>query len=250
MRISVIALAAIATVCPAAAAQEEGSDRVLVTASFIPSDDEYEEEYGYLPYVSIKVPADFVMFTVRLESSTRSIDERARELERTYASLIQRVSRTQGVTMEVGESSASVPTETAIASEVIMRAKDRSFIPVVLTFDTRPGDTYATARARAEAFIREIQVNGRVEATTGSEQYIGVNNPAKHRVDLLRKVAEDTRLLQDIFANTGAPGAPPSISLTGLAGRVKTRPVGPLEIEMFIPYSTVLGAPLPQPPPR
>lgn len=250
MRFSAIVLAAIASVCFAASAQAQVNDRVVVTASRIQSDDEYEDEFGYLPYVSIKVPADFVMFTVRLESSTKSVDERARELERTYASLIQRVSRTQGVTMEVGVSSASVPTETAIASEVIVRGKDRSSIPVVLTFATRPGDTFSTARTRAEAFIREIQVTGRVEATTGADQYIGVNDPAKHRVDLLRKVAEDTRLLQDVFANTGASGAPPGISLTGLAGRVKTRPVGPLEIEMFIPYSIVLGAPLPQPPPR
>lgn len=250
MRILVMMSVAVASACFVAPAHAQLNDRVVVTASRIQSDDEYEDEFGYLPYVSIKVPADFVMFTVRLESSTKSIEERARELERTYASLVQRVARAQGVTMEVGASSSSVPTETATAAEVIERGKDRSSIPVVLTFATRAGDTFATARARAEAFIREIQVTGRVEATTGADQYIGVNDPAKHRVDLLRKVAEDTRLLQDVFANTGAPGAAPGISLTGLAGRVKTRPIGPLEIEMFIPYSIVLGAPLPQPPPR
>lgn len=242
-----LGLSAGAAVQPACA---QGKDVVVVTASRIQSDDEYEDEFGYLPYVSIKVPADFVMFTVDLESSTKSVDERGRELERTYLSLIQRVARAQGVSMEVGEPGLSIPTETAAAAEVIVKGKDRSSIPVVLTFATRTGDTFATVRARADVFVRDIQLNGRVEATTGANQYIGVNDPAKHRVDLLRKVAEDTRLLQDVFANAGAPGISPGISLTGLAGRVKTRPVGPLEIEMFIPYSIVLGAPLPQPPPR
>jgi hypothetical protein len=105
-------------------------------------------------------------------------------------------------------------------------------------------------RTRAEAFIKGVEVSGRAEATTGADQYIGVRDPAKHRTDLLRKIAEDTRLMQDVFASTGAPGVSPGISITGLASRVKTRPVGPLEIEMFIPYSIVLGAPLPQPPPN
>jgi hypothetical protein len=221
----------------------QGQDRVVVTASRIQSEDEYADEFGDLPYVSIKVPADFVMFSVNLESSTKSIDERGRELEQTYTSLIQRAARAQGITMEVGAPGLSIPTETATASEVIVKGRDRSSIPVVLTFATRPGDTFATVRRRAEAFIRDISLNGRVEATAGANQYIGVNDPAKHRVDLLRKVAEDARLLQDIFANAGPAGASPGVSLTGLAGRVKTRPVGPLEIEMFIPYAIVLGAP-------
>jgi hypothetical protein len=40
------------------------------------------------------------------------------------------------------------------------------------------------------------------------------------------------------------------MTLTGLANRVKSRPVGALELEMYVPYDVVLGAPLPQPPPR
>ncbi len=249
MRRLMLAAIAIAAACLGAPAYAQ-DEMVVVTGSRIQSDDEYEEEYGYLPYVSITASADFVMFTVDIESSTNNVTERNAELERAYTGLLQRVARTQGVSIAIGGPGASIPTETATPAEVIRFGRERSSIPIVLKFAVQPADTFATARNRAEAFIRGIQVSGRVEATTGDNQYIGLTDPAKHRADLLRKIAEDTRLLQEIFGNAAPPGASPGISMTGLAGRVKTRPVGPLQIEMFIPYNMVLGAPLPQPPPR
>ncbi len=241
-------LAVAASLFAAPAWAQVGSDMIVVTGSKIQSDDEYEDEYGALPYVSLVAPADFVIFTVNLETATRSADERRRELERAFTALAARVVRAQGVIMEVGYPGNSAPLETAAAREAITDGGDRSMINVVLKFALQRGDTFSTLRTRAEAFIDGIQVNGRVEAVTGDDQYIGISDPKKHREDLLRKIAEDTRLMQSIFSGTsvGAPG----ISLTGLGGRVKTRPVGPLEIEMYIPYTIVLGSPLPQPPPR
>ena len=66
---------------------------------------------------------------------------------------------------------------------------------------------------------------------------------AWHREALLRKIADDTKLLQSIFTSGGQS---PAISMAGLEGRVLYRPSGPLELEMYIPYSIVLGSPQPQ----
>ncbi|HVY90598.1 MAG TPA: hypothetical protein VG942_17160, partial [Hyphomonadaceae bacterium] len=208
-----------------------------------------EQDNGALPYVSITVPADFVLFTVQLVTGTASPDERQRELERTFASLADRVKRVQGVTMEVGRPGRSAPLETAAAREAIVASRDRSSISTVLKFAIRPGETFSMVRTRAEAFIDGIPTSGRVEAVTGDNQYIGVNDPKKRREDLLRKIAEDTHLIQSIFSGGKVDGLN-GVSLIGLGGRVKSRPVGPLEIEMFIPYNIVLGESLPQPPPR
>ncbi|MFT3724894.1 MAG: hypothetical protein QM773_15090 [Hyphomonadaceae bacterium] len=222
---------------------------VVVTGSMIQSDDAYEDEFGALPYISIRVPADFVIFTVDLESATKNYGDREKELERTFAGLAQKIARTQGVMMEVGSPGRSSALETTAAREAIHTYGERSAISVVLKFAVKPGETFPAVRTRAEAFIASIEVNGRAEATAGSDQFIGVNDPAKHREDLMRKIAADIRLLQQIFAET--PGGPsPAMSLTGLSARVKSRPIGPLELEMFVPYNIVLGAPLPQPPPR
>jgi hypothetical protein len=231
---------ALGAACLAAPAFAQDKEMIVVTGQMIQSDEEFEGPQIELPYVSTVVPADFVIFMVDLETATRSVDERERELERTFRTLTDRAGRAQGVTMEVGEPGRSAAVETTAAREAIEDDGERSHIPVVLKFATRRGDTFATVRARAETFIDEIQVSGRVEAVTGDLQYIGVTDPKKHREDLLRKIAEDTRLLQSIF---GGAGGAPTISLTGLEGRVKTRPSGPMELEMYIPYSIVLGSP-------
>lgn len=198
---------------------------------------------GDPPFVSVTIPADYVIFTVSIESGTRADNERNQELERTFAAAATRSSRDKTVTMEVGAPGESAALETTTAKEVIQDMGDRSVIPVVFKFATRPNDTFETVRKRAEAFIEGIQASGRAEVVTGDLQYIGVTEPKKHREELLRKIAEDTRLLQSIF---GAPGASPVISLTGLEGRVRTRPSGPLEMEMYIPYTINLSSPQPR----
>jgi hypothetical protein len=197
-----------------------------------------------LPYVSIIAPADFVIFTVTLETGTRSADEATRELERTFAALTTKVERAQGVVLEVGEPGNSSELETTEAREAIESRYngDRSRIPLVFKFAVQKDDTFRTVRMRAEKFISEIQLTGRAEAITGDIQYIGVTDPKKHREALLKKIAEDSRTIQTIFA--GASTGATAISLTGLEGRVRTRPSGPLEMEIYIPYSIVLGSPV------
>jgi hypothetical protein len=245
-----VGLAMAASMFAAPAFAQVDKEMIVVTGSMIRDEDqETQAADGFvgarreLPYVSIAVSADFVIFTVTLETGTRSVDERERELERTFTTLAGRVTRAQGVVMEVGQPGNSAPLETAAAKEAIENYGDRSRIPVVFKFAVQRNDTFSTVRARAEKFIADTQVTGRAEVVTGDLQYIGVTEPKKHREDLLRKIAEDTKLLQSIFA---APSGAPSISLTGLEGRVKTRPSGPLELEMYLPYSVVLSSPQPR----
>lgn len=232
--------AAVASATPAFAQDDE---MVVVTGSMIQSDEEYQGQFGALPYISIKVPADFVIFTVDLESATKSIAERDKELENSFKQLAQRVSRTQGVTLEVGQPGRSSAVETTAAREGIERRDERSAIPLVLKFAVKPDEKFPAVRVRAEAFIESIEVSGRTEATAGDQQYIGVNDPAKHREDLMRKIAADIRLLTEIFTPQGQPA--PGMALTGLSNRVKSRPVGALELEMYVPYDVVLGATMP-----
>ncbi|HEV7694014.1 MAG TPA: hypothetical protein VGO52_24490 [Hyphomonadaceae bacterium] len=247
--------AVLAAALSAAPAFAQEKDVIVVTGSRVMNEAEEAampvETYGGgvrsagPPYVSINVPADYVIFTVTLETGTRAVEERKRELERTFSTLTTRVARDKTITVEVGQPGNSSPLETAAAKEAIIDQGDRSQIPLVFKFATRPGDTFQSVRTRAETFIEGIQVTGRAEVVTGDTQYIGVTEPKKHREELLRKIAEDTRLLQTIFGGSTA-GGPPSISLTGLEGRVRTRPSGPLEVEMYLPYAIELGSPQPR----
>src|SRR5262245_37404164 len=95
------AVAACATASPAMA--QDSNEMIVVTAQKRMAVVQDEEAGGFvgvqgaLPYISTIAPADFVIFTVNLETGTRAPDEAQRELERTFTTLAQRVTRTQGV---------------------------------------------------------------------------------------------------------------------------------------------------------
>jgi hypothetical protein len=235
MKSVLLAGLALAATCLAPIAVAQKSERVVVTGSMITRDG------SDMPYVSLRVPAEFVIFLIELETGTRSEDDRARELERTYTALVQRVSRTPGVTIEAGDAYESAPIETTAVRELILQDEEdeqRSEIRLVLTVPVRPGDTFAGVRARAEQMIEQVQPSGRVEIVMGDTQYIGVSDPKTHREALLRQIASDTELLQSLFGR-GATG-PAAISLSGLERRVQSRPVGPLELEMYVNYEMAL----------
>lgn len=240
-------LAGLGLLAAAPAFAQVDKDVVVATAELMQQDDELKVAgargpVGGPPYVSLVVPADFVIFSVTLETATRAPDAREKELEATFKTLAERVGKSKDLIMEVGYPGQSSALETTAAREAIENEGERSQISLVLKFTVQKNDTFAAVRTRAEKFIAAIQVTGRVEAVAGTQQYIGVTEPRKQREALLRKIADDARLLQSIFAGAGQP---PNISLTGLEGRVMYRPSGPLELEMYIPYSIVLGSPQP-----
>lgn len=189
-----------------------------------------------LPQISITVRADFVLFSVRYVTATRAVDARQQELTRMFQTVVQRVQRnTDGISIEVGQPGNSAALETAAMKEVIIRgANDQSYMDLVLKVAVRPGETFEAIRARTEKFVADTPVNGRVEAVIGDSQFLGIEDPKKHRDTLVKAISEDVQLMQASF------GAPVQVSLTGMEQRTTTRPVGPLDLEIYIPYSMSL----------
>jgi hypothetical protein len=230
-RLLFVAAAAIAlavpVVVPAADAQQ-----IVAQSNFV------NRNQGAIPQVSITVRADFVLFSIRYETATRSADAREDELARTFTALLQRASRAEGMSIEVGQPGVSAAVETAAIKEMIQeRGDDRSGIDIVLKVMVRPSETFDAIRTRAERFVNETPLTGRVEAVIGDNQFLGVSEPKKHRDTLIKAIAEDVRQMQTSF---GGSATPVSVNLTGMESRTLTRPVGPLDLEIYIPYSMSL----------
>lgn len=232
--------AALACVGLPASAQIVRGDQIVAQSNFV------NRQQGAIPQVSIIVRADFVLFSVTYESATRAPEAREDELARTFQTVTQRAARTEGVTIEVGQPGNSSAIETAAIKEVIQdRGDDRSSIDLVLKIMVRPNDTFDSIRARTEKFVADVPLTGRVEAVIGDSQFLGVSEPRKHRETLITAIAEDVRLMQTAFGGSATPVA---VNLTGLEGRVQTRPVGPLDLEIYIPYSMSLRSGVSPPP--
>ncbi len=191
-----------------------------------------------VPQVSITVRADFVLFSVRYETATRAVEAREDELAKTFATVVQRAGRAEGMSIEVGTPGFSAAIETAAIKELIQnRGNDRSGIDIVLKVNVKEKETFDQIRARVDKFVKDTPLTGRVEAIIGDSQFLGVADPKKHRDTLIKAISEDVRLMQASF---GGANAPVQVSLTGMEQRAQTRPVGPLDLEIYIPYSMSL----------
>ena len=225
MKRLLLAAAIAAFAIPAAHAQQ-----IVAQSNFV-----NRQQQGSIPQVSITVRADFVLFSVRFETATRSADAREDELAKTFAAVTQRASRAEGMSIEVGQPGFSAAVETAAIKELIQnQGDDRSGINIVLKVMVRPNETFDAIRARAEKFVKDTPLTGRVEAVVGDNQFLGISEPKKHRDTLVRAIADDVKQMQTAF---GGASTPVSVNLTGMEARTLTRPVGPLDLEIYIPYS-------------
>jgi hypothetical protein len=223
-RALLLAAAFAAIAMPAAHAQQ-----IVAQSNFV------NRNQGAVPQVSITVRADFVLFSVRYETGTRAAEAREDELARTFATVTQRASRAEGMSIEVGTPGVSAAIETAAIKELIQdRGNDRSSIDIVLKVLVRERDTFETIRARAEKFVADAPLTGRVEAVIGDNQFLGINEPKKHRDVLIKAIADDVKMMQSSF---GGAATPVTVNLSGMESRAQTRPVGPLDLEIYIPYS-------------
>ena len=231
-RIFLGAVAAIALAAPAAHAQVVRGDQIVAQSNYV------SRQQVAIPQISIVVRADFVLFSVRYETGTRAADERENELSRTFNTVTQRAGRTNGdVVIEVGSPGNSAAIETAAIKEVVRDDGDRSSIDLVLKVAVKPNETFDAIRARTEKFVADAPVAGRVEYVIGDSQFLGVSEPKKHRQTLITAIADDVKLMQASF---GGPSSPVRVNLAGMEQRAQTRPVGPLDLEIYIPYSMSL----------
>ena len=231
-RLLLAAAAAIAIAAPAANAQIVRGDQIVAQSNYV------NRQQAAIPQVSVIVRADFVLFSVRYETATRAVDARENELAQVFKTVTDRAARTEGMNIEVGQPGFSAAVETAAIKELISeQGGDRSAIDIVLKVSVKEKETFDAVRARAEKFVKDIPLTGRVEAVIGDSQFLGVAEPKKHRDTLIKAISEDVRLMQTSF---GGPSSPVQVSLTGMEQRAQTRPVGPLDLEIYIPYSMSL----------
>lgn len=210
-----------------AGAQEERSlQTVTVTASRIDAGD-----LQAAPAVFRRIAADFVLVEVNFQSGSRDAATRKRELETMFTRLKKSVSATAGFELfggDIGESSA--PIDTVLFDDIYNSYSNQGQFSLTLSVDTKPGETFDLLVRRATAFLGGIKSEGRSEAYIGDEQYLGARGTDKHRADLIADIQKDVADLRLRFR-------PAVVTVTGLESRVVTQPSGPLELEIFIPYT-------------
>ncbi|MEQ9506171.1 MAG: hypothetical protein RLO80_07845 [Hyphomonas sp.] len=212
---------------PSGLALAQEVERMMVTSNQLA-----ESQRRSAPAVYRQVPADFVMVALTYQSATRDTGERAKELETMFTRLKAEVAEADGLSLSggtLGQSSADI--DTVLFTDVYQTDYGGTGrFTLTLSIDTRKDESFEALMARAKAFVNAIEMAGRTEAYLGDNQFIGAHNVTKHRADLVRDIATEVKGLKTSFA-------PARVTLTGLESRIITQPSGPLELEIFIPYT-------------
>jgi hypothetical protein len=229
---SVFAALSLLTAIPAAPALAQDMERMMVTANRVE-----EADRRSAPAVYRQIPADFVMVAVTYQSATRDTAERTKELETMFNRLKAKDAKTDGFKLAggtLGQSIADI--DTVLLTDVYTNDYNNTGrFTLTLSVDTKEGESFERLMARAQEFISAIDVQGRAEAYLGDDQFIGARDVTKHRADLINDIASEVSGLKTKFGMGGS-----KVVLTGLENRIITQPSGPLELEIFIPYTLTL----------
>jgi hypothetical protein len=226
------AVLALLLAAPAGLASAQDMERMIVTANRVDA-----STMRSAPAVYRRIPADFVLVAVTFQSATRDEGERQKELETMFKRLKTKAAQTDGIDLSGGRlGSSTSDIETVLFTDIYANDYNGAGrFTLTLSVDTREGESFENLVARAEDFVMTIKVEGRAEAYLGDEQFIGARDVTKHRSDLMADIANEVAGLRETF---GAAGT--KVTLTGLENRIITQPSGPLELEIFIPYTLVL----------
>jgi hypothetical protein len=233
MRRSLAAFALSALVIlPALPAAAQDMERIIVTANRIEA-----EDMRAAPAVYRQIPADFVLVAITYQSATRDTGERSKELQTMFNRLKDKAAKTEGFSQQGGSLGESISDiDTVLFTDVYTTDySGTGRFTLTLSIDTKPEESFEALMQRAQAFVKSIDTAGRSEAYLGDEQFIGARDVAKHRSDLVADIAAEVKSLRETFA-------PAKVTLTGLESRIITQPSGPLELEIFIPYTLTVAS--------
>jgi len=182
----------------------------------------------------VKARANFVLFVVNYSSGTRDLSERGNELSKMFDTVKSAAERASDIDLFGGDDPAeTTPIETIKATELfrLRPSSERTSFSLVMRVAVRDGVTFEDVRQRAEGFAKSVRTVGRVEYDFDDEQFLEVANPARHRQQLLQAIAQDVAALKSTFGDRA------SATVNDIGGRIQSQPSGPLEVEIYIPYT-------------
>ena len=209
-------------------------EEVVVTAS------RYVDRYGdfVVPHVSIKKRPDFAVADLKVESDTRDLAGRRRELMQTLTELGRRAATNGAVTVALLEESEDKNGETRVKPYSIGVAEaaihngsrpDTSRVAVLLRTAVKADDTINSVQERLDAFVNTLPKPGRVSLVVDDIELTLVK-PSQYRADVINAIGQDAKTI------VAALGPGQAVELEGLENQIAWRRTGDLELTVFLPH--------------
>lgn len=221
-------------------AAAQSMEEIIVTGSRAsPYDDDT------VPVVHLKKRPDYMVVSAFIESDSRNAKTRIREVEITLASLAKRAGSARNIELGLSRTFETdndeieyvVPFSMDDAALVSGYRPDTSRIGLIIKSPVLPDDSSPdSVYARIEAFIESIDVEGRAVVSDSGDPNFSLVDINQYREPLIELIAADSKKLQALF------GAEYRMSIGGFEESVRWRVSGPMELAIYFPYYSSVGA--------
>lgn len=209
-------------------------EEVIVTAS-------RRTEGRILPVVHLTRKADFLVMLSYVESDSRDLSLRRKEVMETIDNLEKQAHKNSNIKLgilkvfEVNDEDLEY-IEPFSREDIVLRRghrSDTSRAEIIIKTPIRENDdSPEKVLKRIEDFIESVQVKGRATLNEGDGPSLSVTNISQYREPLLKALAEDTTLIQSSL------GKHYQVRISGLEQPLLWRIIGPLKLAIFFSYES------------
>lgn len=215
---------ALTALTSAASAQEYRMESVTVTSS------KFSEGS---PGVVLKRQGDFLLMDIAIESDSREISVRKKEIQETVDKLLKSAKQKDDITVSIDANGMVFPLLTSENLPMISGLRpDTSLVKLVLrTPIPKEVKDVQDLSSRLSVFANSINGVGRATVDAYDDTTVSVVNPQQYRMDVIFAV------LDEVKAVTGRLGPDYRVVLTGIDNQMEWRGVDSTNVVFYIPYS-------------
>jgi len=188
------------------------------------------------PMVSLTKRADNLIAVLTVSCDTRDESQRIAELKAALRNLIRAADADANIELGAGDEIVGKFDETMLDAVITRSQKvDTSVAEVVIKTPVRLDDTFDSATARVERFVKAAPVVGRSEFLLDDEWQLTIVGPNQYHPAIVQLIADNARRNAAMF------GEDYGVSIEGLQLPVSWYQSGPLELALYIPHKMVVA---------
>ncbi len=215
---------ALTALTSAASAQEYRMEAVAVTSSKMSED---------FPGVVLKHQGDFLLMDIAIESDSRELSVRKKEIQETVDKLLKSAKQKEDITVSIDTNGMVFPLLTSANLPMTSGARpDTSLVNLVLrTPIPKEVKDVQDLSSRLSVFANSIDGVGRATVGAYADTTVSVVNPQQYRMDVIYAV------LDEVKAVTERLGPDYRVVLTGIDNQMEWRGADSTNVIFYIPYS-------------
>ena len=193
--------------------------------------------------VSMRVPAEYLVMTLTIESSEKTVEKREAAILIGRQTILDSALSSEDLKVfELPQGSQHRPyfkssklSSLSFAGGSVAPQAGLSRMSFEVRADLGEGVVALEAVRRVRGFAEALKLSSKTRKSLADAFDVRVGKPESFRAELLKRIAADVSFLRKQFDRNA------EVTLSGLEQPVRQRRVGPLEVELFIPYTLTFG---------